>query len=195
MQTCNPLAGIGLDPKLWQKALEKLDFIVGVDLFMTPSLRYADIILPASTFLEKDGVRSWWVPLQTINKAVTVGECRPDVEINFELAQRFDPDFKWEHVHDLFDEILKPSGMSFEELAEKGWALPPENHPSRPYYRHRKGLLRADGKPGFTTPSGKFELYSTLREEWDLKPIPYYREPPFTPVSRPDLFKQYPLIL
>ena len=195
MQTCNPLAGIGLDPKLWQKALEKLDFIVGVDLFMTPSLRYADIILPASTFLEKDGVRSWWVPLQTINKALTVADCRPDVEINFELARRFDPDFKWEHVHDLFDDILKPSGMSFEDLSEKGWALPPANHPSRPYHRHRKGLLRADGKPGFTTPSGKFELYSTLREEWGLKPIPYYREPPFTPVSRPDLFKQYPLIL
>ena len=67
--------------------------------------------------MEKDGVRSWWVPLQTINKAVTVADCRPDVEINFELARRFDPDFKWEHVHDLFDEILKPSGMSFEKLA------------------------------------------------------------------------------
>ncbi|MCP4719253.1 MAG: molybdopterin-dependent oxidoreductase, partial [Desulfobacteraceae bacterium] len=181
--------------KLWQKALEKLDFIVGVDLFMTPSLRYADIILPAATFLEKDGVRSWWVPLQTINKAVTVEGCRPDVEINFELSKRFDPDFKWEKIHDLFDEILEPSGMNFETLSKKGWALPPENHVSRPYFRHEKGLLRSDGKPGFATPSGKFELYSTLREEWNLEPLPYHREPPFTPVSRPDLFKEYPLIL
>ncbi len=195
MQTCNPLSGIGLDPKLWQKALEKLDFIVGVDLFMTPSLRYADIILPSATFLEKEGVRSWWVPLQTINRAVTKDGCRPDVEINFELSQRFDPDFKWETIHDLFDEILAPSGMTFDQLSEKGWALPPENHASRPYRRHEKGLLRSDGNPGFATPSGKFELYATLREEWGLDPLPYFKEPPFTPVSRPDLAQKYPLIL
>jgi len=195
MQTCNPLSGIGLDPKLWQKVFEKLDFIVGVDLFMTPSLRYADIILPSATFLEKDGVRSWWVPLQTINKAVTKDGCRPDVEINFELSKRFDPDFKWKTIHDLFDDILEPSGMNFEELSKKGWALPPKGHASRPYRRHEKGLLRSDGHPGFTTPSGRFELYSTLREEWKLNPLPYFKEPPFTPVSRPDLFEDYPLIL
>jgi len=166
-----------------------------VDLFITPSLRYADIILPAATFLEKDGVRSWWVPLQTINKAVEVKGCRPDVEINFELAKRFDPDFKWNTIHELFDEILKPSGMDFNTLSKKGWALPPEGNSSRPYRRHEKGLLRPDQKPGFTTPTGKFELYSTLREDWGLNPLPYHREPPFTPVSRPDLFKEYPLIL
>ena len=195
MQTCNPLSGIGMDPKRWQKALEKLDFIVGVDLFMNASLRYADIILPAATFLEKEGVRSWWVPLQTINKAVSVEGCRPDIEINFELSKRFDPDFKWEKIHDLFDEILAPSGMNFKELSKKGWALPPENHASRPYRRHEKGLLRKDGKKGFVTPSGKFELYSTLRENWGLEALPYFKEPPFTPISRPDLYKDYPLIL
>jgi anaerobic selenocysteine-containing dehydrogenase len=55
--------------------------------------------------------------------------------------------------------------------------------------------MRADGKPGFNTPTGLFELYATLREEWQLKPLPHHREPPFTPVSRPDLAKDYPLIL
>jgi anaerobic selenocysteine-containing dehydrogenase len=195
MQACNPLAGIGLDPKRWQKALNKLDFIVAVDLFMTPSAQYADVVLPASTFLEKDGVRSWWVPLQSINKAIKVEECRPDVEINFELAKRFDPDFKWGTIYDLYDEIIKPSGFNYKELQEQVWALPPKGHPSRPYYRHKKGLLRSDGKPGFNTPTGKFELYATLREEWNLEPVPYYKEPPFTPVSRPDLKKKYPLIL
>jgi anaerobic selenocysteine-containing dehydrogenase len=195
MQACNPLAGIGLDPELWRKALEKLDFIVAVDLFNTPSTLYADIVLPAATFLEKNGVRSWWIPLQSINKAIEVDECRPDVEINFELAKRFDPEFKWDTIHDLYNDIIKPSGFKYNELQEKVWALPPKGHPSRPYERHKKGLLRSDGKPGFATPTGKYELYSTLREEWGLEPVPYYKEPPFTPVSRPDLAKEYPLIL
>jgi len=195
IQTCNPLSGIGLDPRKWQEALKRLDFIVAVDLFMTPTAQYADVVLPSASFLEKDGVRTWWVPLQSINKAITVDDCRPDVEINFELAKRFDPDFKWDTIHELFDEIIKPSGLTFKKLQEKGWAFPPEEHPSRPYYRHEKGLLREDKKPGFRTPSGKFELYSMLREEWGLEPLPFHEEPPFTPESRPDLAKDYPLIL
>jgi anaerobic selenocysteine-containing dehydrogenase len=195
IQTCNPLAGIGMDPKRWREALLKLDFIVGVDLFMTPTLIYADIVLPAATFLEKEGIRSWWVPLQSINRAIRVGECKSDAEINFELAKRFDPEFKWNSLEELFDEIIKPSGLTYKELKEKVWVFPPEGHPSHPYHRYEKGLLRKDKKPGFQTPTGKFELYSVLREEWGYEPLPVHEEPPFTPLSRPDLLEEYPLIL
>jgi anaerobic selenocysteine-containing dehydrogenase len=72
MQTGNIIAGIGFEPKKWAAAFKKIDFIVAVDLFKTPTTQYADVVLPAATFLEKDSVRSWWVPLQTINKAMTV---------------------------------------------------------------------------------------------------------------------------
>jgi len=195
IQTCNPLAGLGLDPRRWREALKKLDFVVVADLFLTPTAQYADVVLPAATFLEKDGLRTWWVPLQSINKALTVPECRPDIEINLELARRFDPELKWKSIYELFDDILKPTGLTFRELQEKGWILPPEGHPSCPYRRHERGLLRADGRPGFRTPTGRFELYSTLREDWGLEPLPHHEEPPFTPVSRPDLTKEYPLIL
>jgi len=195
IQACNPVAGIGLDPKKWVEAIKKLDFVVAVDLFMTPTTQLADVVLPAATFLEKDGVRSWWVPLQSINKVISVGECKPDVEINFELAKRFDPSFRWKDIHELFDEIIKPSGMTFKELQEKGWAFPPEGHPSAPYHRFERGLLRPDRKPGFQTPSGKVELYSSIREEWGLEPLAHYEEPPFTPISQPELYKKYPLIL
>jgi anaerobic selenocysteine-containing dehydrogenase len=195
IQTANLIAGIGFEPKRWREAFKKLDFIAAVDLFMSPTTQYADVVLPAASFLEKESVRSWWIPLQTINKAISVEGCRSDVEINFDLAKRFDPDFRWSTVHELFDDIIKPSGMTFEQLQEKGWALPPEGHPSAPYLRHEKGLLRKDGKPGFQTSSGKVELYATLREEWGLEPMAHYEEPPFTPVSRPDLAKDYPLIL
>ncbi|MCX7856823.1 MAG: molybdopterin-dependent oxidoreductase [Deltaproteobacteria bacterium] len=195
IQTLNPLAGIGMDPKRWREALLKMDFVVGVDLFMTPTLMYADVILPAATFLEKEGIRSWWVPLQSINKALTVDECKSDAEINFELAKRFDPEFRWKSLEELFDEIIKPSGLTYKELKERVWVLPTEGHPSHPYLRHEKGLLRKDRKPGFQTPTGRFELYSVLREEWGYEPLPIHEEPPFTPVSRPDLTKDYPLIL
>jgi anaerobic selenocysteine-containing dehydrogenase len=195
IQTCNPVAGIGLDPKRWVEALKKLDFVAVVDLFMTPTAQLADIVLPAATFLEKEGVRTWWVPLQTINKAIHVEGCKPDIEINFELAKRFDPNFRWKTIHELFDEILKPTGLTFEQLQEKGWVFPPEGHPSAPYRRYERGLLRHDGNPGFQTPSGRIELYSVLREEWGLEPIAVYEEPPFTPISQPDLAKEYPLIL
>ncbi|HSW39725.1 MAG TPA: molybdopterin-dependent oxidoreductase [Acidobacteriota bacterium] len=195
MQTGNIIAGIGFEPKKWREAFKSLDFIAAVDLFMTPTTQYADIVLPAATFLEKDSVRSWWVPLQTINKAMTVEDCRPDVEINFELARRFDPGLRWKSVEELFDAILQNSGMSYRELKEKVWAIPPEGNSSTPYRRHEKGLLRKDGRPGFATSSGKVELYSILREEWGLEPLPHYEEPPFTPVSRPDLAEKYPLIL
>jgi anaerobic selenocysteine-containing dehydrogenase len=196
IQGCNIVGGIGLDPKRWVEAMKKLDFVVAVDLFHTPTTQIADVVLPATSFLEKDGVRSWWVPLQIINKTVTVDGCRPDVEINFELAKRFDPNFSWDTIHDLFDEILKPSGMTFDELKEKGgWAIPPEGTSSSPYHRHEKGLLRRDGRQGFNTPSGLVEIYSVLREDWRLEPLPHYEEPPLTPVSRPDLAEEYPLIL
>lgn len=195
IQTAGIMQGLGMDPKRWRAALDKLDFIVAVDVFHTPTTQLADVVLPAGTFLEKDSFRSWWVPLQTINKVMKVDECLPDMEINFELAKRFDPEFQYDTLYDLYDDILKPSGMTFKELQAKGWAYPPEGSASCPYHRYEKGLLRPDKKPGFRTPTGLFELYSTLREDWDLEPIPHHEEPPFTPVSRPDLAKDYPLIL
>jgi len=195
IQACNLIGGIGLDPKRWVAALKKLDFVVAVDLFMNPTTELADVVLPASTFLEKDGIRSWWVPLQSINKAMETSGCKSDVEINFELARRFNPDIRWETYHDLFDEILEPSGMTFAQLQERGWALPPEGSASSPYRRYENGLLRADKQPGFATPSGKVELYSVLRERWGFEPLPHHEEPPFSPVSRPDLLEEYPLIL
>ena len=48
---------------------------------------------------------------------------------------------------------------------------------------------------GFSTPTRKFELYSTLLEKWGYDPLPQYREPPEGPYSTPELYKEYPYIL
>ena len=48
---------------------------------------------------------------------------------------------------------------------------------------------------GFSTPTGKFELYSTMLEKWGYDPLPQYREPPESPISTPELLSSYPYIL
>ena len=139
----------------------------------------------------------WWAPLQIIQKRVQVGECKTDWEINFEMAKRFNPEGlkKWDTVIDLFNERLAPSGMTFQDLQEKGgWVMPPDG-PFKPYLRHERGLLRRDGKPGFSTATGKVELYCTKYEDWGLDPLPHYEEPMQSRTSTPELFKKYPLVM
>ncbi|MCC7327626.1 MAG: molybdopterin-dependent oxidoreductase [Burkholderiales bacterium] len=184
------------DPRRWRKAFESLEFNVVVDLFMTPTvMALADVVLPSSSFAERDGVRAWWSPLTAQNTAVRVGECRSDAEICFELARRLNPGFRYRTLDDMYRFFLEPSGISLEEIREKGWIFPPKDSAATPYARHERGLLRADGKPGFDTASGKIELDATRMKDWGYDSLPAYTEPSFSPVSTPELAREYPLIL
>jgi anaerobic selenocysteine-containing dehydrogenase len=198
IQTANIVGGQAARAGFHLQALQKLDFVVVVDLFHNPTtMALADIILPAATFPEKDSIRAWWAPLAVIKKRVQVGECKSDWEINFELAKRFNPNGmkQWNTLEDLFNDRLKTSGMTVKQLLDEGgWKMPPEG-PSKPYRRHERGLLRPDKKPGFNTASGKVEVYSETYKSWGLDPLPFYTEPPQSSVSTPELFKKYPLVM
>jgi len=63
------------------------------------------------------------------------------------------------------------------------------------YRKYETGELRADGQPGFNTPTGRVELWSTLFEQFGDDPLPYYIEPQYSPVSTPELMEQYPYVL
>ena len=173
-------------------------FRLVVDLFHNPTtMALADIVLPAATFPEKNSFRSWWEPLSIIKKRVQVGECKSDWEINLDMAKRLNPsiDKKFNNVIELIDDRLAFADSSFDKLEKiGGWKMSPEG-PFRPYRRHERGLLRRDGNPGFNTPSGKVELYSTVFESWKIDPLPFFREPAQSPVSSPELYKKYPLIM
>jgi anaerobic selenocysteine-containing dehydrogenase len=198
-QTNNFMANTAQDPKRHYEAVRKLEFNVVVDTFMTPTAQaIADIVLPAGTFPEKDSVFTTGIPLNAIQKVITVDECKSDWEINFELARRLSPEaVPFKNVRELLTLRLKPSGQTFEELCKSPWALAPKGHPSgtTPYHRHEKGLLRSDGKPGFRTPTGKIELYSTIFESYGTDPLPHHKEPIESPLSTPDIYEKYPLIM
>ena len=213
-QTANPVAR-GADVKLHYQAMMAMDFNVVVDLFHNATtMAVADIILPASTFAERTGFRSWFEPVQIIQPAVQVGECKNDWDIACEMAARFNPDFAKRFPNgfkDYMDWRLEPSGETYESLKAKGgwkWAdaeCKTEEVESKvpwiPYYRYKTGALRADGKPGFRTPSGKVELYSTQNLDWGgtgstlVDPLPHFTEPIESPVSTPDIYKHFPLIM
>ncbi len=198
-QSNNFIANTAQDPKRHYEAVRKLDFNVVVDLFMTPTAQaIADLVLPAGSFIEKDSVFTTGIPMNAIQKVITVDECRSDWEINFELAKRLSPEaVPWNNVRELLTARLKPSGITFEELCKMPWALTPKDHPSggHPYYRFEKGQLRPDGKPGFRTPTGKIELYSTVFESYGVDPLPHHKEPVESPLSTPEIWKEYPLIM
>lgn len=56
-------------------------------------------------------------------------------------------------------------------------------------------MLRNDGYPGFNTPTGLVELRASIYPDWDEDPLPYFKEPPFSPYSKPELADEYPLVL
>jgi anaerobic selenocysteine-containing dehydrogenase len=199
IQTSNMLGGNAADINKHHKALMNMEYNVFVDLFHNPTtMAVADIILPAACFTERNTIRVWHTPAQVVRKLhEPLGEARNDWEINFELARRFNPEIakKYNTVIDFFDEKLKPSGYTFQELIDNGgWVFEKEGV-SVPYRRYESGLLRADGKPGFQTPSGKIEFYSLNHEEWGLDPLPWYREPPESENVTPELMKKYPLVM
>lgn len=197
IQTSNPIGGQAADPKRHLEAMKKLDFIVVVDTFLNPtSVGLADIVLPAAPTGQKESFRNWWYPLTACVKAADSGDTKSDWEINLELAKRLsERPIPYETPRDLFDDRMKAANITYQELCDRGsWMAASEPGPTVPYRRYEKGFLREDGKPGFNTPSGKVELYSTRFEGWDLDPLPYWDEPLESPVRTPELWEQYPLI-
>lgn len=192
IQTNNPIACMAADSKRTYEAMKKLDFIVVVDLFMTPTaMAFADIVLPAATGPERNGVRAFWYYLGSINKATQIGECKSDMEINLLLGKRLNPEaWPWENVEEMFTDMIKPANVTFEELQNNV-----QMFPRFAYEKYAKGLTNPSHKLGFNTPTGKVELYSTIMEKAGLDPLPYYEEPSESPYSTPDLYVKYPLII
>jgi anaerobic selenocysteine-containing dehydrogenase len=168
------------------EALRKMDFIVASDLFMNPTVQLADIVLPAASWLETDDVPDLHIVwCNTIRqKVAAVGECRDDKEVLFDLARRLgmQENFPWRDTREYCDWVLRGTGLTFEQFKETGIV--------RGEMRYRKYE-----REGFETPSGKFEFYCAALEEMGYDPLPDYIEPPESPYTTPELFRDYPLVI
>ncbi|MFC1869183.1 molybdopterin-dependent oxidoreductase [Thermodesulfobacteriota bacterium] len=185
------------NPGLWSRALEELEFLVTIDLQLTRDAAYAEIVLPATTAFEQESYCYYGSSIRLREKLIEpVGEARPNYYILAELARRLGYGHLYpQNQKELLEYILGDSGFTVEDLKKADKHVLKNNIAEMQYRKWESGLLRSDGKPGFETPSGKFEIKSTILEKYGYSGIPRYEEPNETPVSSPELFEKYPLIL
>jgi anaerobic selenocysteine-containing dehydrogenase len=184
----NPILSIQNSKKVW-KALMNLELLVVADFFMTPTAELADYVLPTTMWPERDECCDMMYTnyIAARQKAIDPPpECWDDIKIVIELVKRipwanrkFIP---WNSVEEFNEWRVRGLGISFEELKKRGYIMVPAR-----YKKYEQ--------EGFDTPTGKVELYSTILEKFGYDPLPTYVEPPESPLSTPELLKEYPFIL
>ncbi|MCP4294205.1 MAG: molybdopterin-dependent oxidoreductase [Proteobacteria bacterium] len=183
------------DPDLWRKALKSLDLLVVVNRFPTADAQYADLVLPAATPFESESYQfhDGWAQLRS--KVIEpIGESRSDYAIFAELADRLGYGDRWpRNDEEKIIHGLKGTGVTLEDLRANpgGVAVP---LPPMKYRKYENGELRKDKKPGFETPTGKFEFASEWFRKHGYEPLPKYVEPIEGPIAADKLAKLYPLV-
>ncbi len=143
------------DPDLHhvKEGLEALSFLVVQDIFLTETAMLADVVLPATSFAEKEGTFSNTERrVQRVRKAVEPpGQARLDWEIICDISSRMGYAMEYPNAEAIFDEMAKvtPSyaGMSYARLDMGGlqWPCPTREHPGTRYL-HKDKFSRGKGK-------------------------------------------------
>lgn len=169
---------------------ENLQLYVVNEFFMTPSAELADYVLPVATWLERPNVWSFsdygsyiWAHEAALPHIIPGRyEHYRDFDIWRGLGVRLGQvaDWPWETLEEAFDFRLKPLGYTLKTF---------------PRIIVRDVMEKKYEKQGFATTTGKVELYSTVLEKLGYDPLPRHLEPPESPVSAPDLAREFPYTL
>jgi cysteine desulfurase NifS len=182
-------------PSIFRKTLGALDFLVSIDRQLTADAAYADIVLPATTMYEIESYMTYGPMFRIREKVIEpLGEARNDFFILAELARRLGYGHLYpQSEEELLRHVLTGSGFSLEDVRAAGGTVQVPGEMLE-YKKWEKGLLRPDGKAGFNTPTGRFEIRSSILEEHGYEGLPVYTEPRESPGSNPVLAGRYPLV-
>lgn len=201
-QANNFLNCMGDEQNRLYKAFDNIECFVVSDVVMqSTAMAFADLFLPVCYGPERFGLRDWFGPIRSMTQACDpYGDTRSDEQQLFELGKRLHPErFPGNNTYEYMDYIvqnayseLRPDGSHYtlDNLREDVIVYPP-----RTYRRYERGELRRDGQPGFETRTGRIELWSTAYHHFGLDPLPWFKEPPTSPVSTPEFFETHPYVL
>jgi anaerobic dimethyl sulfoxide reductase subunit A len=153
-------------------ALDRVEFLVAQDNFLTPTARYADIVLPATTFWERNDVHTPWAGAGHyaifMRQAIApMYECRHDIDIFAELARRVGiAGYNDRSETAWLCELTRDTVDDFDAFRERGVARFPAPVDAVAF----AAQIRDPAREKFSTPSGKIEIYSMAIAE---KPDPY----------------------
>ena len=158
------------------RGLERVKLIVSYDLFMNATARgYADLILPATAWLEDIGLKQTATHIYLMDQALAPeGECRSPVRFLRELAQRLAiaDVFPWRDEEDYINAFLR------EQQTEHGEPLTVAMLRQHKGYWQKNGLSHvAYQEHNFATPSKKVEFWSERAAQAGLSPLPSYSAP------------------
>lgn len=189
----NPLVSLP-DNHFIRRMLEKLEFYVAIDFFMSESARYADVVLPGSLQEEDEGtVTQVEGRVIKINKAVECpGEARQDWRIIQDIARALGRErgFTFQSPGEVFDELREASrggvidyyGITYEKIERNYgvfWPCPELDHPGTPrLFEPGSWNPVAMGAGPFYFPDGRARFVTT----------------PYSPPAE-DVDEEYPLFL
>jgi anaerobic selenocysteine-containing dehydrogenase len=183
------------NPSLWRRAFSALDFMLVVDRFPTEDSLYADIVLPAATSFEEDSYLIHGDRVQLRQKVIEpLGESRSDWAIVAAIADRLGYGHLYPRsAREMLQWAFVGTSVDLKELLRNpdGVRIPA---PPMAYRKWESGLLRRDGAPGFDTPSGKFEIASSILADHGYDALPIYAPPREGPEGSPSLLSEYPLV-
>ncbi|UCH81317.1 MAG: molybdopterin-dependent oxidoreductase [Nitrospiraceae bacterium] len=119
-----------------RRALKSLKFLVVQDIFHTETTQYADVILPGSSFAEKDGTfTNGERRIQRVRKAIEPVAGLADWQIICKIANRMGYPMTYNHPSEIMDEIARLTpiygGISYDRLEKESlqWPCPTRDHP------------------------------------------------------------------
>ncbi|MFL5853066.1 MAG: formate dehydrogenase subunit alpha, partial [Solirubrobacteraceae bacterium] len=113
-----------------RKALSALEFLVVQDIFLTETAEFADVVLPASSYMEKEGTYTNTDRRVQLGRKVldSPGQARPDWRIVQEIANRIGLEMSYESPREIFDELVSVTrnyaGLTYDNLGETGKLYP-----------------------------------------------------------------------
>ena len=179
-----------------------LDLVAVKDFYFSPTAQLADIVFPSADWSERctydeelDGNM-----LLVFDQAVPApGECWDDWKFFLEWGRRINPDhWPWKDEKEMvlwrFKEFygLDLTWDEFQSQLVRS-TEPGGGTGERVYKKYEKGMLRPDGQPGFPTTTGRVEFSCPTMAAFGYDPVPDYTEPFESPISQPELAKEYPL--